>query len=258
MKESDMPTVEFVYEESCPNIQATRTRLIEAFQIAGLRPSWSEWEVNDPVAPAHVKGFGSPTILVDGKDIAGASAGEAEHCCRIYALDNENSGVPPLDMIVAALKSQAATTAEPKPRRLKSIRMNATLLPTIGIALLPKLTCPACWPAYAGLLSSLGLGFIDYTPYLLPLTGGFLAISVLALAYRASTRRGYGPFFLGVVSTLVILVGKFGYASDPAMWAGLSTLVVASAWNSWPRKNIDSTGSATTCNACIGTEAKPI
>jgi hypothetical protein len=32
--------------------------------------------------------------------------------------------------------------------------------PGIGVPLLPKLMCPLCWPAYAGLLSTLGLGFL--------------------------------------------------------------------------------------------------
>src|SRR6185436_814844 len=27
-------------------------------------------------------------------------------------------------------------------------------IPGIGVALLPKLACPLCWPAYAGILSS--------------------------------------------------------------------------------------------------------
>ena len=51
----------------------------------------------------------------------------------------------------------------PPTRRLQL----AALLPAIGAALLPKLTCPACWPAYAAVLSALGVSFVDYTPYLL-------------------------------------------------------------------------------------------
>lgn len=30
---------------------------------------------------------------------------------------------------------------------------------------LPRLTCPACWPAGAGWLAVLDLGFLDDTPY---------------------------------------------------------------------------------------------
>ncbi|MBM3733950.1 MAG: MerC family mercury resistance protein [Acidimicrobiia bacterium] len=105
------------------------------------------------------------------------------------------------------------------------------MVPSIGAAFLPKLTCPACWPAYGGLLRSLGIGFVDYTPYLLPLTGAFLTIAVLALAYGAPTRRGYGPFALGVVGATIVMIGKFGFDSDPAMWVGLCILVATSLWN---------------------------
>lgn len=58
-----------------------------------------------------------------------------------------------------------------------------------GLALLPKLTCPVCWPAYTALLSSVGINFVDY-PYLLPTLTTFLAIALWALSYRAATRRG--------------------------------------------------------------------
>lgn len=39
-------------------------------------------------------------------------------------------------------------------------RRAATVAPGIGVSLLPKLICPLCWPAYAGLLSALGLSFL--------------------------------------------------------------------------------------------------
>jgi hypothetical protein len=108
-------------------------------------------------------------------------------------------------------------------------------LPAVGVALLPKLTCAACWPAYPALLSLLGVGFIDYTPYLLPLTVAALALTLALLAYRASNRRGYGPFVLGAASAIVMLVGKFTLDSDSALYAGISLLVTASIWNAWPR-----------------------
>jgi len=53
-----------------------------------------------------------------------------------------------------------------------------SLSPGIGVSLLPTLACPLCWPAYAGLLSSLGLGFLISTKYLFPLTVVFLAVAL--------------------------------------------------------------------------------
>src|SRR5438270_1163142 len=88
-------------------------------------------------------------------------------------------------------------------------------LPGVAVSLLPKLTCPMCWPAYAGLLSAVGLGFLISSQYLLGVTAFFLALSVSALAFRAGRRRGYGPAVVGIVSSVLILAGKF-YLDSPA------------------------------------------
>lgn len=246
-----MARVELVYERSCPFVRDTRRRLMEAFRAAGLTPRWTEWETGDPKAPARVRDFGSPTLLVDGRDVAGAPADEAGHCCRIYSLDGASPGVPPLATIVTALTAAHGDPAPAGAAKAPHGRQFAALLPAIGLAALPKLTCPACWPAYAGLMGSLGLGFANYTPYLLPLTGGFLAFSVLALAHRAGRRRGYGPFLLGAAAAMAVLVGKFGYDSDLAMWIGIAVLVGASAWNSWPKRPVDGAApGAAGCDAC--------
>ncbi len=245
-----MPTVEFVYEKTCPFVRDTRRRLIEAFQAAGLPPRWTEWEVSDPHVPERVRSFGSPTVLVNGRDIAGAPQDTAEHCCRIYTHADGPRGVPPLQMISAELMAARDIATDKRAGYPGDVRSFATLLPAVGLAALPKLTCPVCWPAYAGLLSSFGIGFVNYTPYLMPLTAMFLLISVLALGYRAEQRRGYGPFILGVLSALAVLVGKFGYDNDPSMWVGLGTLVLASVWNSWPSRVAGNHNLETECPAC--------
>lgn len=108
-------------------------------------------------------------------------------------------------------------------------------LPAIGIAVLPKLTCAACWPIYSGLLGSLGLGFVNYTPYLFPLTVFFLALSLAALAYRARSRWGYRPFFLGLPAAAMVIVGKFVFDSDMALYSGAALLAGMSLWNSSPK-----------------------
>lgn len=82
-------------------------------------------------------------------------------------------------------------------------------LPGIGVSLLPKLMCPMCWPAYAGLASALGLGFLISAKYLLPLTIAFLAVTGVALGFRALQHHGYGPLWLGLVTAGIILTGKF-------------------------------------------------
>ena len=114
-------------------------------------------------------------------------------------------------------------------------KQNLLAAPGIGLSLLPKIACPACWPAYAGLLSSIGLGFlVPNRTYLLPLTVAFLLIAIGTLAFRARRRRGYWLFALGILAAGLILLGKFSLASNPVLYAGLGLLILASAWNSWP------------------------
>ena len=108
-------------------------------------------------------------------------------------------------------------------------------LPGISLSALPKLACPVCWPAYAGLLSSLGLGFLISSAYLWPLTIIFLTLALVALAFRAKGRRGLGPFLIGLIAAISILLGKFVWESRVTIYGGVGMLVVASVWNAWPR-----------------------
>src|SRR5439155_14797171 len=107
-------------------------------------------------------------------------------------------------------------------------------LPGVGVSLLPKLACPLCWPAYAGLLGSVGLGFLISSTYLVPITAVLLALALFAMAFRAKNRHGYGPFLLGLVTAIGVLLGKFAWESRPTMYGAVGMLVVASVWNAWP------------------------
>ena len=126
-------------------------------------------------------------------------------------------------------------------------RSSIATLPGIAFAFLPKVACPACWPAYASVFTSLGLGFLLDGRWLFPATAGFLAIAVAALGYRARRRRGFGPFFVGLGASAIVLGGKFGFGIGAAMYAGLPLLIGASIWNTWPRR------AAPACPACTTT-----
>lgn len=108
-------------------------------------------------------------------------------------------------------------------------------VPGLGVSLMPKLACPLCWPAYAGLLSSVGLGFLISAKYLLPFTAAVLAIAVGALAFGAKNRHGYGPFALGTLAAASVLAGKFYWESNPITYTAVGLLVAASVWNAWPK-----------------------
>jgi len=99
-----MPRVDLVYDPECPNVAAARANLTRAFHRAGLTPSWTEHQIGSPDVPDRVRGFGSPTILVDGVDVAGLRPG-SEHCCRVY----ESRRAPDEDMIARALERSSAS-----------------------------------------------------------------------------------------------------------------------------------------------------
>ena len=108
--------------------------------------------------------------------------------------------------------------------------------PGIAVAMLPKLLCPPCWPLYAGIVSSVGLGFLVGTAHLLRITSAFLVLTLAVLGIRANQRRGYGPLLAGAVGSAAVLTGKFYLESNSIMYGGVGLLVVASVWNSWPRR----------------------
>src|SRR5260370_574196 len=113
-------------------------------------------------------------------------------------------------------------------------------LPGVGVSLLPKLACPFCRPAYAGLLSSVALGFLIWAAFLLSLTAGFLVIAFGAMAFKANSRHGHGPFLLGLLAGAAVLLGKFRWESSLAMYGAVALLVIASLWNAWPIRGVSS------------------
>ncbi len=223
-----MTHVELIYDTDCPNIQHARRALLEGFNLAGLQPSWTEWDRKSPDSPAYARTYGSPTILVGGRDVGGAAPGDGGSSCRLYRSGSGAFGGAPSAEEVAEVLRGGHAQPLGRTRTSSAWRSSLATIPGIAFAFLPKLACPACWPAYAGLLSSLGLGFLLNTAYLFPLTAAFLVLAVGALAFRARTRRGHGPFGVGLAAAGVVLVGKFVFESNAAMYGGIGLLVAAS------------------------------
>jgi hypothetical protein len=90
-------TIELIYFDGCPNAEGARVNLGEALGALGLAAEWREWEQGDPQAPLYVKRHGSPTVLVNGRDVTGATVGVGGAACRA-------DGAPSVDTISAALE----------------------------------------------------------------------------------------------------------------------------------------------------------
>ncbi len=242
-------TVDFIHDPECPNVKAARTNLMSAFSRAGVAPRWTEHVAGAAETPAELRAFGSPTILVDGHDVAGDAPTSARSCRRY-----DGSGVPSVSQIAEALaagreRDDSAASAAPTHTWLP----RAAMLPGLGIALMPKVVCPLCWPAYAGVLGALGLGFLMEDRWLILISAGFLLLLLLALGWRAHARRGFGPLLAGSIGAALVLAGKFAFDSSPAAYLGVATLFAACVWNAWPK----SKASEAPCKACVDTAKRP-
>lgn len=101
-------------------------------------------------------------------------------------------------------------------------------IPAAVASMLPVLGCPLCWPCYAALLSSLGLGFLASARYLFPLTIVLLGIALAGLAIQVR-RQGFTPLLLAMAASVAIVVGKFVLHLTAATYAGVALLLLASA-----------------------------
>jgi hypothetical protein len=81
----------------CPNVENARRALLAAFSALGREPLFEEVDTTDPNTPVELRAWGSPTILVNGVDVAGGTP--AGRSCRLYA-----GGTPPVESIVAMLR----------------------------------------------------------------------------------------------------------------------------------------------------------
>ena len=101
------PKVELVYDPDCPNVDRARERLRQAIGEPQQGLHWTEWRSDDPALPDYARGHGSPTILIDERDVA------ADHpkasSCRLYDQgDGTLDPAPPVAAIIAALRTRSA------------------------------------------------------------------------------------------------------------------------------------------------------
>jgi hypothetical protein len=96
-----MASVDLLYVPDCPNRAVARERLNEAARRSGVEVVVSERLVADADTAAALGMHGSPTILVDGRDVA--SGTEPSVSCRLYRTASGLDGAPSVDELVVAL-----------------------------------------------------------------------------------------------------------------------------------------------------------
>jgi mercuric ion transport protein len=102
------PRVELVYERGCPNIERARVMIRAALLDAGADPVWHEWDRDDAGTPLPLRRYGSPTVLVNGRDVGcdeNATAQSDANACRVYIDESGCAcGAPSARLIVTAIR----------------------------------------------------------------------------------------------------------------------------------------------------------
>ena len=102
--------VEILITEDCPNEDVAINLVGMAAEYVGVAPRLQLTEVADLDQAERQRFMGSPTIRVNGRDIAPAAEGQQEVslACRLYASTDGLSGVPELTLIRVALEKAHA------------------------------------------------------------------------------------------------------------------------------------------------------
>jgi hypothetical protein len=102
----DVPKVELLWWEGCPSTERALRELREALHDVGLGSVEVRMrEIRTDEEAARAGFLGSPTILVDGADVAPVSGGPVGLSCRVYRRrDGRISPTPDPDDVRAALR----------------------------------------------------------------------------------------------------------------------------------------------------------
>jgi copper chaperone CopZ len=162
----------------CPNAEPTRAAMRAAMQRLSLPLTIEEIDLTAPSTPEPLRGWSSPTILVDGADLEGQPRPGDGSACRLYG---GRGGAPPVDEIERRLRARLSTEAAPASRRAERV--------AVGGAIVAAFAASACCvgPALLALVGISGIGFAaalePYRLLLLVATGALLAVGFY-VSYR--------------------------------------------------------------------------
>ena len=98
--------VELVFDPDCPNVEKARAAIRTALLTVGAPPQWTEWRRGTDATPAEFRELGSPSVLVNGRDVDSSEALRATaNSCRIYVDEcGCLCGAPTTEQIVRAIQ----------------------------------------------------------------------------------------------------------------------------------------------------------
>jgi hypothetical protein len=100
--------LELVYDPDCPNVGRARVAIRAALIAAGLREEWVEWRRDATDTPERFRALGSPSVLVNGKDVGSdetVAATADANSCRVYVDEGGRlRGAPSAELITEAIR----------------------------------------------------------------------------------------------------------------------------------------------------------
>lgn len=100
----DSLRIDLVYFEGCPNVDLARSILRHALSNLSVDTELREWDTDSPSTPARFRAYGSPTILINNRDVAEGVRAEGG-TCRVYLdADGSVSGAPSTESIIEAIR----------------------------------------------------------------------------------------------------------------------------------------------------------
>jgi copper chaperone CopZ len=233
--------IEVLYFDGCPHHRPAVERVRRALREEGLSAEVEEINVPD-VASAQALGFlGSPTIRIDGRDIEPAARASVSFglMCRTYMEGGVPAGVPPMELIRAALheaagpqQSASRCCESPSAAAISSEsaapqRQRLLLISAVTAAIAASLCCilPIVAAATGLGVIAAGAAFEKWRPYLLGvagllLAGGFLVVyrdrkTACAPGSVCATKpvRRWSLIALGLAAVLAVGLAAFPYYS---------------------------------------------
>lgn len=209
--------VQLLAFNGCPNAFETRMRLEKLLLELRVSATVEEVDAESSDLPAALRGWPSPTVLLDGQDLEGLKPA-ANIACRLYP----GGGAPNEELIRRGLRLALAR------RRRKDFAKGAA---NVGAALFSVLTCPACLAPYASIVSALGGGAVYFTAAFTVLFPLALILSLASILYSTREHRNPWPVALTVLGGMTALAGQLVFQSETVQRAGLPLLLAGAALN---------------------------
>ncbi|MBI2856858.1 MAG: hypothetical protein HYX95_00940 [Chloroflexi bacterium] len=102
-KRSTQARVQLLRFPDCPDAAAAGVALRRVLAECNLPAEFEEIDITAPGTPEALARWGSPTILINGKDLVGETP--SGPTCRLYATPEGVAGVPPDNLIREKLQT---------------------------------------------------------------------------------------------------------------------------------------------------------